>query len=374
MVLAELIEQKVDDILEDWSEFARHLGVAPEKLSDQQRRNSAREILLRIAHDMRTGQSADEQIAKSKGEGPEHAPEIVDVARTHADDRLAHGFTLEELVSEYRALRATVIRHWQAQPYCVNEATIDQMVRFNEAIDQALTESIAKYSASANRLRDLFNGILAHDLRSPLGAIHNSAQYLLRDEALGASSTKAAAAVLRSADRMKQMVNDLLDFSRIRLGDMLPMTPTTDDLRRISHQAVEEVCASYPSFQVEERYDGIMVGTWDGARLGQLLTNLLVNAAQHGTGSAVLVARCEENEVVVAVSNGGEIPADKIDKIFDPLIRSASTARKGTAAGVGLGLYIAKAIVKTHGGTIEVRCSDGSTTLAIKLPRHCMLG
>ena len=112
MVLAELIDQKVNDILEDWSEFARRLGVAPDKLSDQQRRNSARQLLLHIANDMRSSQSADVQFAKSKGEGREHAPEIADVARGHADDRLAHGFTLEELVSEFRALRATVIRHY----------------------------------------------------------------------------------------------------------------------------------------------------------------------------------------------------------------------------------------------------------------------
>lgn len=89
---------------------------------------------------------------------------------------------MNDVIAEFRALRASVARHWLAAPAAATAKRLDELVRFDEAVDQALTESVAHYSAGLARTRDLFVGILAHDLRTPLGAVTISAEYLLRQD------------------------------------------------------------------------------------------------------------------------------------------------------------------------------------------------
>jgi signal transduction histidine kinase len=126
---------------------------------------------------MRTDQSSAQQEAKSRGEGGAGAADINEVAQEHANDRLDQGFALNDVVAEVRALRATVLRRWQ-QTSLDPITALDETVRLNEVIDQALSESIRQYALRISGTRDRFAGILAHDLRSPLGAITNSVELL----------------------------------------------------------------------------------------------------------------------------------------------------------------------------------------------------
>lgn len=125
---------------------------------------------------------------------------------------------------------------------------MDEMVRFNEAIDQSLTESVRQYSLRVSQTRDRFTGVLAHDLRSPLGAIANSAELLLLNEYVSPSCVKAIANIQRSTTRMRRMIDDLLDFARTRLGDHLPLSVLPLDAGRLCSNACEEVSASYPHY------------------------------------------------------------------------------------------------------------------------------
>jgi signal transduction histidine kinase len=295
---------------------------------------------------------------------------VTNAALEHADDRLDQGFTLDDVVAEFRALRATVLRHWQ-QSQMDPVTALNELIRFNEAIDQVLTESIRRYTLQVSETRDRFAGILAHDLRSPLGAITNSTEFLLRSETLSTACVKAVANIQRSATRMRRMVDDLLDFARIQLGDTLPINVSPQDAGRLCSDACDEVSASYPQVKINVCLEGDLAGEWDGDRVSQLVINLLVNAIQHGQGAIHLSARGEEDSVIVVVENEGKpIPEQLVAHIFDPLTRTySSPERRGTAAGVGLGLYICKCIVQAHGGRIGVRSIDASTEFTTVLPR-----
>lgn len=370
MPLSDFIEANLDALVDDWAEFAGQLVRDGGPLTVLQLQNSARHMLQRVAADMRLDQSSAEQKEKSRGEQGGGTAEVTNAALEHADDRLDQGFTLDNLVAEFRALRATVLRRWQQSS--VDPVTaLNESIRFNEAIDQILTESIRRYSLRVSETRDRFSGILAHDLRSPLGAITHSAEFLLRDETLSALCVKAAVNIRRSATRMKRMVDDLLDFARIRLGDTLPMNISVQDAGRACTDAFIEVSASFPQASIDVSLDGNLLCQGDGDRINQLVINLLVNAIQHGEGDIQLSARGESDSVIVAVSNNGKpIPEHLIPCIFDPLARTySSPERRGTAAGVGLGLYICKCIAQAHGGTIRVESTSANTAFTVALPR-----
>ncbi|CAB3729880.1 sensor histidine kinase [Paraburkholderia rhynchosiae] len=369
MNLADFIEANLEVLVEDWTEYATRVSAKNSELTVAELRNWASELLTRIAADMKAAQSAVQQKAKSRGESGAQSS-VSTAASRHADDRLAQGFRLNDVIAEFRALRASVLRRWE-QTAPAGADAFQEMIRFNEAVDQALTESVRQYTQRTDRIRDLFAGVLAHDLRSPLGAIANSAEVLLHDDSLSALSVRAAANVQRGAGRMKRLIDDLLDFTRTRLGDTLPIQVVSLDIGRLCSNTADEVRASYPQAQIELRLEGDLGGWWDGDRIGQLIANLLVNAVQHGSGAIELHASGSGDAVSVAVSNDGNpIPHEALPTLFDPLTRTYSPPeRRGAAAGIGLGLYICKRIVEAHHGEIRADSTARGTTFSVTLPR-----
>jgi signal transduction histidine kinase len=368
MNLADFIEADLTGLIDDWTNYALALSQPDSKLSESQLRNSAADILTAIAADMREAQSAAQQQTKSRGD--KHAPRsgFNHVAHQHAEDRLSHGFGINDVVAEFRALRAAVLRRWQ-KTSPAGETAFQEMIRFNEAIDQVLAESVRHYAHRTERIRDLFSGVLAHDLRSPLGAILNSGEVLLRDDNLSPGSVRAVAFVQRGAMRMKQMIDDLLIFTRTRLGDALPVSFTPQDIGRICSDAVDEVRASFPDAHIELRLAGELRGRWDGSRLGQLVVNLLTNAVRYGSGSVVVEAGGHDGKMTLVVSNeGSPIPERALPTLFDPLTRAGIPNRSGTAAGMGLGLYICRCIASAHQGTIGVESAGQATRFTVCLP------
>jgi signal transduction histidine kinase len=377
MSMSNFILTNLEAILMEWEKFAETLLPITRGMEREALRDGARGILTAIAQDMSTPQSAEEQQAKSRGRRPSPGADHSDSsAQSHAAHRLSQGFDLNEMVSEYRALRASVIRLWTRHQGQADQAALDELTRFNEAIDQSLTEAIARYFARLNRSKDLLLAVLGHDLRNPLGAILQSAQFLLKSDALDSQYTKAASRIVNSGTRMKQMISDLLDFARTRLGDRLPIDPSPMAMGDACSQAISEIGASYPDCTLRFESTGELSGTWDSARIGQMLSNLLGNAVQHGSTEAPvsLAASGKADEVVVTVHNHGTpIPENEVHRIFEPLARAdeSSSSRPGSAQSLGLGLYIAREIAKAHGGTLELVSSDESgTTFEAHLPRQ----
>jgi signal transduction histidine kinase len=284
MRLTEFILRDMEAILAQWEAFAATQLPAAANMNSLALRDHAQEILRAVATDLLSPQTEEAQAKKSKGRAPKQfdAPETA--AQTHALLRARSGFDINQLAAEYRALRASVLRLWTNA--CQPEAPhLDDMIRFNEAIDQALAESIGFYSTQVDQARNLLLGMLGHDMRSPLQAIQVTASYLAALNA-GAQVSEAASRLINSGARMKALLDDLLDFGRTKLGLGVNIAPTDVDLAKLFADELKQLRAAYPGHQLELEVIGDSQGRWDGLRLQQLLGNLVVNAIKYGAPDA----------------------------------------------------------------------------------------
>jgi signal transduction histidine kinase len=244
--------------------------------------------------------------------------------------------------------------------------------RFNEAIDEALTASIVRYAAGVDLYRDQFIGILSHDLRTPLSAITAGAALLTMAADGDPQRARVGARMLSSAQRMNRLITDLLDLTRTRLGAGIPIKRAPADLQQICEHAVLELKAFHPTAVIRYEPMGDLRGQWDADRLTQLVSNLVGNALEHGGNTVVtIVARGSADNVVLAVHNDGPpIPPEVHRSIFEPLVRHVSGETE-VPTSVGLGLFIARGIVASHGGSITVSSTaTEGTTFEARLPRH----
>ncbi|MCX4220808.1 HAMP domain-containing histidine kinase [Pseudomonas sp. MCal1] len=374
MRLSEFIRQHADHIVEEWEQFARTISPAADTMDQAALRDHAKAILLAAARDMDTTQTAREQIAKAKGEGPEKTPSLDEAGASHGELRHAVGFDLVQMTSEFRHLRACVIRLWANSLETPDMAYFQDMIRFNEAIDEALAESTAAYAEQVNRSRDIFLAILGHDLRAPLQAVSMSTELLMRKTALEGDALSCALSIKQGARHMAAMVSDLLELVRSRLGKSLPIEPAPMDLADAARAAIAEACAGNPQSDPTLIIEGDTRGVWDSGRLAQLLQNLIGNALQYGTHPRDLIVTLKgEGDVVsLTVHNHGEpISEEAIGTIFDPLVRSSNEELGQASTSLGLGLFIVKEVVTAHGGTIEVSSSEAEGTLfSVMLPRQ----
>lgn len=372
MRLSEFIVAEVDRIVDEWEQFARDL-TADESLDRVTLRDHARSILLAAARDMTTAQTAAEQAAKAKGEGPEKTPSLDQAAASHGELRHNVGFDLVQMTSEFRHLRACVIRLWVNSLQSPDLAYFQDMIRFNEAIDEALAESTAAYAEQVNHSRDIFLAILGHDLRAPLQAVSMSTEMLMRKANLEGDALACAHHIKRGTRHMAAMVSDLLELVRSRLGKSLPIEPKAMDMADAAHEAIAQACAGNPECDPTITVQGDTHGTWDAGRINQLLQNLIGNALQHGSNKrdVRVVLSGEADAVRLTVHNFGvPIPAEALGTIFDPLVRNADEELGQPSTSLGLGLFIVKEVVNAHRGTIEVSSNavDG-TLFTVVLPR-----
>ncbi|MFP6830386.1 MAG: HAMP domain-containing sensor histidine kinase [Pseudomonas sp.] len=374
MRLSEFIRQHVDCIVDDWEEFAATITPAADYLDATALRDHAKAILLAAARDMSRPQTAQEQAAKAKGEGPEMTPSLDQAGASHGELRHTVGFDLVQMTSEFRHLRACVIRRWVDSLESPDMACFQDMIRFNEAIDEALAESTAAYAEQVNRSRDIFLAILGHDLRAPLQAVGMSNDLLLRKSTLEGEALMCAHNIKRSVGHMAAMISDLLELVRSRLGKSLPIEPAPMDLAEAAQAAIAEACAGNPHCSPVLHIHGDTRGVWDAGRINQLLQNLIGNALQHGsnTQQVTLTLQEEADAVCLSVHNfGTPIPEETLGTIFDPLVRSADEEPGQPSTSLGLGLFIVREVVNAHGGTIEVSSNEtDGTRFSVVLPKR----
>jgi signal transduction histidine kinase len=335
-------------------------------------RDHAQQILEAIAKDLTTPQTSFAQAEKSMGRAVvlKDAPETA--AETHAILRAQSGFDINQLAAEYRALRASVLSLW-TNAYEPDATHFDDLIRFNEAIDQALAESINFFHAKVERSRHLLLGMLGHDLRNPLQTIYVTATYLAALNA-GGTVSEAANRLIRSGTRMRALLNDLLDFSRTTFGLGIAIYPSEVDLASSFNDELDQLRVANPERTIDLAVLGNARGVWDGPRLQQVLANLVSNALKYGTpDSAVRVALAgDEAEVWFEVSNSGPaIEQSTLDSMFEPLQRGLhNESRHQSEGSLGLGLYIARQIIKMHGGDITVQSNERETVFCVRLPRR----
>lgn len=378
MRLADFILGNIEAIIVEWEAFARSVWPKGEP-GPLALRDHAEEILRAAASDMVSPQTAAQQSDKSKGEDSarQDSLRVNDASDVHGAARVRSGFDLVAVVSEYRALRASVIRLWRESGPDHDLHDLDDLTRFNESIDQSLTKAVRSYTDKVDQSRQMFLSILGHDLRNPLNSITLSTAVLSRTGQLDAESSESVSHISASAFAMGRMISDLLDFTQRGVGVAMPLSRAPVELGPLCREVFDEMRAGHPTSMLRFETQGNLSGEWDANRLRQLVSNLLGNAVQHGTesGPVDLTVSAEGADVVLLEvrNQGPPIPPDALPTIFDPLVRGSSPElqKHRRPGSIGLGLYIAREVVIAHGGTIDVKSSaTEGTVFTVRLPRH----
>jgi PAS domain S-box-containing protein len=244
---------------------------------------------------------------------------------------------------------------------------VDERRKAQEALQQHSEEQLAL----ARDFQKWILAIVSHDIRDPLGTILFAARRL-QTAADGPPDLgrKLGETVERGVRRIQHIVGDLLDLSREQEGAGIPIDPRPIDLRAVCRQIIDELEAIARDRQITFECDTDAAGAWDEHRIVQAISNLASNAVQHGTPGSPVRMRLtgDQQQVAVEVSNHGTIPSDILPRLFEPFRSGRHYASRGE--GLGLGLFIARAIARAHGGSLEVDSSDDATKFRLVLPRR----
>jgi signal transduction histidine kinase len=366
------IKENLDTIVAEWEAFARTLLPAAKTLSGLALRDHCREILLAIVNDMETSQTEDERAAKSKQVASAPAASAT-IAAAHGALRHLAGFELAQVVSEFHAMRASVLSLWResAESSAIALA-IEEIARFNEAIDQALLESVNRYSDDVTT----FLSVIGHDLQGPLLAIEGTSEMLADSEVEVRTRQEFLRRIGRSSKLMGHLIADLLEYARTRLTGGIAIALSPCDLRVACEEAMDVMQGIYPQQKFAQELSGDLRINADPPRIQQVLLNMLSNAVVHSDRNSIisLNARGEADAVVLTVVGFGRpIPADVLQLLFEPFVRAPLATPEPHMqpyTSLGLGLFIVRKIVLAHHGKVTVESSPATgTVFTIRLPR-----
>lgn len=366
--LADFVEHHAETIIDQAITFAKSVDVG-RPLDDVALRDHLPEIIQTIVADLRTPQTRVEEMEKSHGRAPVPSERSRPAAATHALHRAHSGYSISNLMSEYRALRASVLRLWADAAN--GHAAPGEIARFNEAIDEAIAESVSHYADEVERWRNIFLGVLSHDLRSPLGAILLTSELIART-AVDVPMATAAQRLIRSGERMRQLLDDLLVYNRAQMGIGFEVRKQDIDLAEACREEIELLRTSIPEARIRFDAPDSMRGMFDAGRVREALANLVVNAHKYGApGSEIRVELREKgSSVELVVANAGDpIAPELLDVMFEPLRRGGVSGGEFERASLGLGLFIVDQIAQAHEGTIRARSDAGETSFELLLPR-----
>jgi two-component system, sensor histidine kinase and response regulator len=279
-----------------------------------------------------------------------HVPIIFVTAAVQEHHRVFQGYDAGAVDFLFKPIEARILRHKAAVFFDLYKQR------------QELAETL--------RVTETFIAAIGHDLKSPIHSIVMATDLILRRPQEDA--TKGYAERIRSSSRrMVGMIDDLFDLARVRLGEGIPLERTRVDLLAVVRAVVAECLAAAPGRTIEISHEGDTSGSWDAGRVGQVVSNLVSNALRHGNPDApvtVAVQGVEAGHVSLTVHNGGAIPPEVRETIFDPFRSGHST--RGRKVGLGLGLFIVAQLASAHGGTVEVESSvEEGTTFRVRLAR-----
>lgn len=373
MRLSEFIEANLEAILSNWVAFAQ-LREGAVGMDRRALRDHALGMLRDIVADLRTPQTLSEEMDKAHGESDATDEGSDSAAQAHGADRAGSGFTISEMVSEFRALRASVLRLWTAQQGTLTGRDLQDLMRFNESIDQTLAESVTRFTQQIDESKDMFIAVLSHELRSPLQTVLMVTEHLQQAPDRDAGQTVLVARATRSVKRMIDLVDDLLDFTRSRMGAGVGITPVPTNVSALVQDAVDEIEAAYPTRAFGVVIEAGLEADVDPARIRQVLANLLANAVQHGDSSLPILvhAHSAAHTFTIEVTNHGRpIPPSEFAGLFSPFKRVQPNTPASADHHLGLGLYITERITAAHGGQITVSSSkNDGTRFRVQLPRH----
>ncbi len=263
------------------------------------------------------------------------------------------------------------------KPRSLNNPTIVNMFRlFAELIGYHLNAEsrlgVVNAELTSERanaeLREQFIAVLGHDLRNPLASIDAGVRLLSR-KVTHEQSKMIVTAIQGSIKRMAVLISDVMDFARGRLGGGIPVAEQpVMELGALLEPVIEELRAAHPNRVIESKFEIHDTVRCDGARMQQLLSNLVGNALTHGGASSPIDvrARTTNGSFELSVANKGkQIPAETLQSLFKPFVREKSGESQ---QGLGLGLYICAEIAKAHGGTLAATSSPEETRFTMRMP------
>ncbi|RYG79360.1 MAG: sensor histidine kinase [Alphaproteobacteria bacterium] len=370
MRLADFIEHHSSAIVDEAEHYARSVSEIASRLDSEALRDHMPDILKVVVADMRSPQTAEHARFKSQGHYPPASDAARTAAQTHAGLRAQVGFDIVQMISEYRALRASVLRLWAEINQPPDLHTLEDVHRFNESIDQAVAESVGYFAQEVERWRNVFLGILGHELRGPLTAI------LMASEMLGGMEvdqpiSKNVGRIINSGERMRSLLDDLLDFNRTSYGMGIRIARAPVDLAQACESELELIRVTLPGVAITFAATGDPQGSFDQSRIREIVWNLVGNAAKYGDGTQPIHVQLDgtTHGVELSVRNSGEnIPQNQLNELFEPLKR-ASTQDQG-AQSLGLGLFVVRQVALAHGGEVDVESADGTTRFMVSLHRQ----
>ena len=372
MRLAQFIEENKKEIVEEWVDFAGENITSAKKLDLDEVKDHIYQMLEAICKDMRAPQSDAQQESKSKG-NKEYFTGEANAAKEHGAQRVDVGFDIVELSSEFRALRASVLRLWNKERSKEDaEDEVEDIIRFNEAIDEAWMFSLERFHNKVDESKNWFLAVLGHDLRNPLAAISGVQHVLKLSKNLSKQERKLVTRTEASAKRMSELIKNLLELTNLRLGSGMTIHKTNTDIAKQAELIIQEFQFAYPEADFQLDSPGPVHGEWDTMRINQLMTNLVGNALRHGTPGGpitIKVSGDEDNAVFSVHNNGKPIPEEVQKSIFQGMFSRSKNNSSGES--YGLGLYIVKEVVDRHKGNISL-CSteEHGTTFSVSLPRR----
>ncbi|NWF32282.1 sensor histidine kinase [Stenotrophomonas sp. SAM-B] len=365
--LADFIEEHAETIVGRAIEFAKSVEVSP-ALGEVELRDHLPEIIGAIVADLRSRQTRAEAIAKSVGDAPTPAGQEPSAAGTHALHRANSGYSIVHLVSEYRALRTSVLHLWSdsTEQHAIPPSDV---ARFNEAVDEAIAESVLYYAAETDRWRNIFLSVLGHDLRNPLNAILLTSE-LIAARASDEVTVKAADRAVRSCEHMRELLDKLLVYNQAQLGGEINVDRVDVDLAAACREEIELLRSAMPNARIHLYAPEVLRMVCDASRVREAISNLVGNAHKYGQrgGNIDVELRVDGGEAILAVTNpGAVIPQEVLNQIFDPLKRGGASGGDEERVSLGLGLFVVKQIARAHGGNVSVESSQGKTTFELRL-------
>ncbi len=373
MKLTYFIKTHKEDITNEWVKFAQDNISDVKNMKLEEVRDHIKQMLERIVESMETPETDAQQEKKSEGNTKMKSGESK-AANEHGEQRADMGFDIVELSSEFRALRASVLRLWEES--CKTgktETDFQEMIRFNEVIDELWMISLERFQNKVDDSKNWFMGILGHDLRNPLAAISGVQSILRLSENLSEKERSLLGRSRSSVKRMTELIDNLLALTNLRLGSGMTINKSSVDLSEKSEKIVQELQLSYPEAQMIIESPGPIKGEWDPIRLDQLMTNLISNSLRHGkTGGPVTIRiSAKGNEAFLEIHNEGPPLPDSIQKMISSGIFIKTKGDPLKKDSYGLGLYIIKQIVDGHKGQLKVISNEErGTTFIITLPRR----
>jgi signal transduction histidine kinase len=333
MRLADFILANVEPILVEWESFARSIWPNAATVEPAEVRDEAEDILRATALDMQSDQTAAEQADKSRGESGrgDEPGDLTRASSIHGAGRVASGFDLWAVIAEYRALRASVLRLWRESGPAPDLRDVDDLTRFNESIDQSLTHAVRSYvdqvernraallakeqasrweAEAANRAKDVFLATLSHEMRTPLNAIVGWLSILRDEDAETEHFQEALNVIERNTRAQVQLIDDVLDVSRIVSGKLhVEIRPC--ELPDVINAGINAMrpAAEARGITLNVQLDPSVTGVWcDSVRIQQVVWNLVSNAVKFtpkGGRVDVILSR-EQSSIQIQVSDNGQ--------------------------------------------------------------------